>query len=81
MGGEDFGRYAPAAGVPGFMFRVGSAPPALVAASRRPNGPALPSLHSSRYAPVADVTLATGVRAMTNLVLGLLAPVVPAPAA
>ena len=74
MGGEDFGRYAPAAGVPGFMFRLGSAPPEQVAASRRANGPALPSLHSSRYAPAPDATLATGVRAMTHLVLGLLRP-------
>jgi amidohydrolase len=74
MGGEDFGRYAVAAGVPGFMFRLGSVAPERLAASRRPGGPPLPSLHSSRYAPVAAPTLATGVRAMTHLVLGVLAP-------
>ncbi len=72
MGGEDFGRYAPAAGVPGFMFRLGSVAPAALAASRRPGAPALPGLHSSRYAPVATPTLATGIRALTHLVLGLL---------
>jgi hippurate hydrolase len=72
MGGEDFGRYAVAAGVPGFMFRLGSVAPATVAASRRPNAPPPPSLHSSRYAPDAPATLATGVRALTHLVLGLL---------
>jgi metal-dependent amidase/aminoacylase/carboxypeptidase family protein len=72
MGGEDFGRYAIAAGVPGFMFRLGSVAPAALAASRRPGGPALPGLHSSRYAPVPVPTLATGVRAMAHLVLGLM---------
>ncbi len=74
MGGEDFGRYAPAARAPGFMFRLGSVAPAAVAASRRPGGAPLPSLHSSRYAPQAGPTLATGVRAMTHLVLGVLRP-------
>jgi hippurate hydrolase len=74
MIGEDFGRYATAAGVPGFMFRLGSVAPATIAASARPGGAALPSLHSSRYAPDPGPTLATGVRAMTHLVLGLLAP-------
>ncbi len=75
MSGEDFGRYPVAAGVPGFMFRLGSVAPATLAASRRPGAPPLPSLHSSRYAPVAAPTLATGVRAMTHLVLGMLTPV------
>ncbi len=75
MGGEDFGRYAPAAGVPGFMFRLGSVAPETIAASRRPGGAPLPSLHSSRYAPAATPTLATGARALTHLVLGLLTPV------
>jgi amidohydrolase len=74
MIGEDFGRYASSARVPGFMFRLGSVAPEAIAASRRPGGAPLPSLHSSRYAPVAAPTLATGVRAMTLLALGLLAP-------
>lgn len=74
MGGEDFGRYAPAAGVPGFMFRLGSVDPARFAASRRPGAAPLPGLHSSRYAPAPRPTLATGVRALTHLVLALLAP-------
>ena len=75
MGGEDFGRYAPAAGVPGVMFRLGSVDPAAFAASRRPGASPLPGLHSSRYAPAARPTLATGVRALTHLVLALLLPV------
>jgi hippurate hydrolase len=73
MIGEDFGRYAPAADVPGFMFRLGSVAPDALAATRRPGAAPLPSLHSSRYAPLPAPTLATGVRAMTHLVLGLLA--------
>ena len=73
MIGEDFGRYAPAAGVPAFMFRLGSVTPAALAASRRPGAAPLPGLHSSRYAPMPAPTIATGVRAMTHLVLGLLA--------
>ncbi len=72
MGGEDFGRYAVAAGVPGFMFRLGSVDRAALAASRKPGAPGLPGLHSSRYAPVAAPTLATGIRAMAHLVLSLL---------
>lgn len=74
MGGEDFGRYAPAAGAPGLMFRLGSVDPGTFAASRRPGATPLPGLHSSRYAPAPRPTLATGVRALTLLVLGLLAP-------
>jgi len=74
MGGEDFGRYAVAAGVPGFMFRLGSVAPAALAASRKPGGPALPGLHSSRYAPLPGPTLATGIRALGHLALAVLAP-------
>ena len=72
MIGEDFGRYAVAAGVPGFMFRLGSVDRAALAASRKPGASTLPSLHSSRYAPVAPPTLATGIRAMAHLALRLL---------
>lgn len=72
MGGEDFGRYAVAANVPGFMFRLGSVDRAALAASRAPGAAALPGLHSSRYAPRPAPTLATGIRAMTHLALGLL---------
>lgn len=72
MGGEDFGRYAVAANVPGFMFRLGSVDRAALAASRAPGAAALPGLHSSRYAPQPAPTLATGIRATTHLVLSLL---------
>ena len=39
-----------------------------------PSEALLPSLHSSRYAPVARPTLETGVRAMTAVALDLLRP-------
>ena len=73
MGGEDFGRYARTLGVPGLMFRIGASDPELHAASLEPGGPPLPSLHSSRFAPLARPTLETGVRAMSELALELLA--------
>ncbi len=73
MGGEDFGRYAVAANVPGFMFRLGSVDRAALAASGKPGGAPLPSLHSSRYAPTPAPTLATGIRALAHLVLSVLA--------
>jgi amidohydrolase len=72
MGGEDFGRYARALGVPGLMFRLGSVGRETWEASRRPGGPALPAIHSGRFAPAPEPTLRAGVRAMGALVLALL---------
>ncbi len=74
MGGEDFGRYARTLGVPGLIFRVGVVSPADHAASVVPGAPRLPSLHSSRFAPVPEPTLETSVVAMGQLALELLAP-------
>lgn len=73
LGGEDFGLYS-RAGVPSLMFRVGSVPEKKFAESRKPGGPPLPSLHSSRYAPDFKPTLSTALKAMTALVLELLRP-------
>ena len=72
MGGEDFGRYARELGIPGFLFRLGAVDPELYAASRRPGGPVLPSLHSAHFAPLPEPTLETGVRATTHLALEIL---------
>ena len=72
MGGEDFGMLPRAAGVPGLLYRLGSVDPARVAAAEA-GGEPLPSLHSSRYAPLPEPTLRTGVRTMAHLALGLLA--------
>jgi amidohydrolase len=74
MGGEDFGRYARELEVPGIMFRLGTVDSAALRASRKPGGPPLPSLHSSRYAPVPEPTLRTGITALSQLVLELLDP-------
>ncbi len=59
MGGEDFGLYG-RAGVPSFMFRIGSVAKPYC------------SLHSSVYAPLPEPTLTMGVRVMTALLLELL---------
>ena len=74
MGGEDFGRYARALEVPGLMFRLGVQSPAGYRESQRRGGAALPSLHSSRFAPDARGSLDVGVRAMSLLALDLLGP-------
>lgn len=73
MGGEDFGRFAVVAKVPGFIFWLGSVPEQRYADSRKQGGLPLPSLHSSRYAPDPQPTLSTGVRCMTAAALELLA--------
>ncbi len=74
MGGEDFGRYARALEVPGLIFRVGSQDPESLAASLEPGALPLPQAHSSRFAPVAEPTLQTSLRAMSLLALDVLAP-------
>jgi hippurate hydrolase len=72
MGGEDFGRYARALGVPGLMFRVGTQDPEQFAASQAPGAVPLPQVHSSRFAPLAEPTLNMAVRAMGLLALDIL---------
>jgi hippurate hydrolase len=71
MGGEDFSRYG-RAGVPIFMFRLGSVDPKRMAGLKRTG--TLPSLHSALYYPDAEQTLQTGITAMTSAVLDLLPP-------
>lgn len=63
MGGEDFGLYG-RAGIPAFLFRVGSVSTKRV----KP----LPSLHSSTYTPDPEPTIAAGIQAMTMAILELL---------
>src|SRR5213079_796192 len=70
MGGEDFGRYG-RAGVPIFLYFLGTLPPERVAESKREGGPALPSLHSDKYYPVPEPSIRTGVLTMTMAVLNL----------
>lgn len=75
MGGEDFGRYARHFGIPGLQFRLGSVAPERFAESQQEGGAPLPSLHSSRYAPLPEPTLRTGIRATSHLAMALLPPV------
>jgi metal-dependent amidase/aminoacylase/carboxypeptidase family protein len=72
MGAEDFGLYG-RDGIPTFMFRLGTIPPARLAAARS-EGTGLPSLHSARYYPDPGPSVRTGVRAMTASVCELLPP-------
>ncbi len=72
MGGEDFSRYG-LAGVPIFMFRLGSVEPHRLAGLKRGGQErTFPSLHSAAYYPDADQALITGITAMTAAVMELL---------
>ncbi|MBI5393873.1 MAG: amidohydrolase [Verrucomicrobia bacterium] len=71
MGAEDFGLYAHSAKVPGCMFWLGAVEPARWQESERTGKP-LPSLHNSRFHPLREPTLKTGLTAMTAAVLELM---------
>jgi amidohydrolase len=73
MGGEDFSRYGRTEPkIPICMFSVGGVPPERIKEAGE-TGHSLPSLHSSLFAPDAEVAIRTGVTAMTAAVLDLLA--------
>ena len=73
MGSEDFSQYGRTVEkVPLCFFRLGATAPEKLAESLRTGIP-LPSLHSSKFAPVPEPTIKTGVTAMTAAALGLLA--------
>jgi amidohydrolase len=78
MGGEDFGRFARALGIPGLLFRLGAVSEQARLAAAQPGAAPLPTLHSSRFAPDAALALRSGVRATTGLLLALLARSQPA---
>jgi hippurate hydrolase len=72
MGGEDFSEYSlPDHSVPAFMFNVGAVDPAKAAESKKTGVP-LPSLHSSKFAPVPEPTIRTGMIGMVAAVLDLM---------
>jgi hippurate hydrolase len=72
MGGEDFSRYGrQAPRIPIFMFNVGTISAERIAASQARGGTALPSLHSSLYWPDRELSIRTGVKAMTAAALDL----------
>ncbi len=73
MVSEDFCEYSlPDHSIPAFMFLVGAVSPQKIADSKKPDAAPLPTLHSSKFLPVADTTIRTGVVAMTSCVLDLL---------
>jgi amidohydrolase len=73
MVSEDFGLFGlEGRRIPCFMLWLGAADPGKLADSLR-TGRALPSLHSSLFAPLPEPAIRTGVLAMSSAVLELLA--------
>ena len=72
MGGEDFAEYSlPDHSIPAVDFHIGAVDPAKIAESKNSNRP-LPSLHSSKFAPVPEPTIRLGMVGMTTAVLELM---------
>jgi hippurate hydrolase len=73
MGGEDFSEYSlPDHSIPAVDFHIGAVAPEKIAESKKPGAAPLPSLHSSKFAPVPEPTIRTGIIAMTSAVLDLM---------
>jgi len=74
MGGEDFSEYSllPEHSIPAVNFHIGAVDPAKLAESKEPGAAPLPTLHSSKFAPVPEPTIRTGVVAMTAAILDLM---------
>jgi hippurate hydrolase len=72
MGGEDFSEYSlPDHSIPAVDFHIGAVDPVKIADSKKTGTP-LPSLHSSKFAPVPEPTIRVGVIGMTSAVLELM---------
>jgi len=71
MGGEDFGEFGKAAGVPSLIFSLGASPAAAWSAAAG-DITKLPSLHSSDWAPDKEPTLKTGAAALVVAAMELL---------
>ena len=72
MGGEDFSEYSlPDHSIPAVNFHFGAVDPAKIAESKE-TGKELPTLHSSKFAPVPEPTIRTGMIGMTAAVLDLM---------
>src|SRR5438067_9723739 len=74
MGGEVFSEYSllPEHSIPAVDFHVGAVDPQKIAESTKPGAAPLPSLHSSKFAPIPEPTIRTGLVAMTAAVLDLM---------
>jgi amidohydrolase len=72
MGGEDFSEYSlPDHSIPACDFHIGAVDPAKIAESKKTGTP-LPSLHSSKFAPIPEPTIRVGIIGMTSAVLELM---------
>lgn len=72
MGGEDFSEYSLADhSIPAVDFHIGGVDPDKLAESKKTGTP-LPSLHSSKFAPIPEPTIRVGIIGMTSAVLELM---------
>lgn len=72
MGGEDFAEYSlPDHSIPAVDFHIGAVDPEKIAQFKM-EGKELPSLHSSKFAPVPEPTIRVGIIGMTSAVLDLM---------
>jgi len=72
MGGEDFSEYSlPDHSIPAVDFHFGAVDPAKFTDYKQ-TGKELPSLHSSKFAPLPEPTIRTGIVAMATAVLELM---------
>jgi len=72
MGGEDFSEYSlPDHSIPAVDFHIGAVDPAKIAEYKK-EGKELPSLHSSKFAPVPEPTIRVGIVGVTSAVLELM---------
>jgi hippurate hydrolase len=72
MGGEDFSEFSlPDHSIPAVNFHFGAVDPAKIAEFKQA-GKELPTLHSSKFAPVPEPTIRVGIIGMTSAVLELM---------
>ena len=72
MGGEDFSEYSlPDHSIPAVDFHIGAVDPAKIVEFKQA-GKELPTLHSSKFAPVPEPTIRLGIIGMTSAVLELM---------
>jgi len=72
MGGDDFSEYSlPDHSIPAVYFHFGAVDPAKIVEFKRA-GKELPTLHSSKFAPVPEPTIRLGIIGMTSAVLELM---------
>jgi len=72
MGGEDFAEYSlPDHSIPAVDFHIGAVDPEKIAQYKKEKKE-LPSLHSSKFAPVPEPTIKVGIIGMTSAVLELM---------